>query len=105
MESLLSHSFDYLTSFNTDKIRKGIRQLEGLLAQICLSRSQSTPMHQKRHSVAVVGNTKPAPRELSHLKSDPAFVEFFKLQDGFEWNVGIRLISCLEKLLGKGSSE
>lgn len=86
------------------------------------------------------------PKELASLKDDPAFREFFKLQEGFEWNgkreisctsgwngvekareeiekrvksfskeklmlrlgavhtVAIRLIACLERLLGRGSS-
>ena len=131
MESLLSLSFDYLSSFDGSKIRKGLRQLEGLLAQICLSRSSSLQSpsstkssshhHQKRHSVAIgagaaaaaAAATKdqknqatppPPPKPLSQLKDDAAFREFFKLQEGFEWNVAIRLIACLERLLGKGSN-
>ena len=84
MESLLSLSFDYLSSHDGIKVRKGLRQLEGLLAQICLSRS-STP--DRRSSIAVPnGNTKSSPKELSQLKDDPAFREYFKLQEGFEWN-------------------
>ena len=118
MESLLSHSFDYISSYDTTKIRKGLRQLEGLLAQICLSRSSGSqpssplkPSHQKRHSVALDTKTSPTkdqnqaiPKQLSQLKDDAAFREFFKLQEGFEWNVAIRLIACLERLLGKGSN-
>ena len=88
MESLLSLSFDYLSSFDTGKIRKGLRQLEGLLAQICLSRSGSSPSTaaEKRRSVAVGCRKDQTPKELSQLKDDPAFREFFKLQEGFEWN-------------------
>lgn len=26
------------------------------------------------------------PKQLANLKDDPAFREFFKLQEGFEWN-------------------
>lgn len=89
MESLLSLSFDYLSSYDGVKVRKGLRQLEGLLAQICLSRSN--PGHQdRRHSIAVTGNgangAKPPPKDLGQLRDDPAFREFFKLQEGFEWN-------------------
>ena len=105
MESLLSLSFDYLTSCNHDKIRKGLRQLEGLLAQICLSKgpSTSTRGHAKRHSVAIIPSqpAKSTPRELAQLKDDPAFREFFKLQDGFEYNLATKLIGLLDKLLGK----
>lgn len=114
MESLLSLSFDYLTSQNSDKVRKGLKQLEGLLAQICLSRgaasgngSSQALGHAKRHSVAVIPSqpAKPPPRELTQLKDDPAFREFFKLQDGFEYNVAMRLIACLERLLGKSEHD
>lgn len=27
-----------------------------------------------------------APKDLASLEDDPAFREFFKLQEGFEWN-------------------
>lgn len=105
MESLLSLSFDYLSSFDGVKIRKGLKQVEGLLAQICLSRSNNPTAAERRRPVALSGGApEQSPKDLSSLKDDPAFREFFKLQEGFEWNVGIRLIACLERLLGKGSS-
>lgn len=84
MESLLSLSFDYLSSYDGVKIRKGLRQLEGLLAQICLSRSN--PVSDRRSLVVANGGVKRAPKELGALKDDLAFREFFKLQEGFEWN-------------------
>ncbi|KAK4692102.1 hypothetical protein P7C71_g5033, partial [Lecanoromycetidae sp. Uapishka_2] len=104
MESLLSLSFDYLSSNDGVKIRKGLRQLEGLLAQICLSRSPSAA--DRRSSLVPNSPTKQSqpPKELSLLKDDPAFREFFKLQEGFEWNVAIRLISTLERLLSRSST-
>ncbi|KAL8714950.1 MAG: hypothetical protein Q9225_006491 [Loekoesia sp. 1 TL-2023] len=102
MENLLSLSFDYLSSFDGAKIRKGLRQLEGLLAQLCLSRT--TTAAERRRSVALDGVSKSDLKDLASLSDDPAFREFFKLQQGFEWNVAIRLISCLERLLGKGSN-
>ena len=86
MESLLSLSFDYLSSFDGVKIRKGLRQLEGLLAQICLSRAGSSPADRRR-SLALTGQKEEqSPKRLGQLKDDPAFREFFKLQEGFEWN-------------------
>ncbi|KAK2624913.1 hypothetical protein QTJ16_005282 [Diplocarpon rosae] len=98
MESLLSMSFDNLSSYDQVKIRKGLRQVEGLLAQICLS---SSTRAEKRRSF-IDPAKEPLPRKvLSELGSDPAFREFFKLQDGFEWNVAMRLVNCLDRLLGK----
>ena len=82
MESLLSLSFDYLSSYDGVKIKKGLRQLEGLLAQICLSKAP----RDRRSSVVSNGTSTQTTKELSSLKDDPAFREFFKLQEGFEWN-------------------
>lgn len=107
MESLLSLSFDYLSSFDGIKIKKGLRQLEGLLAQICLSSSKATPNSipssssastaaaERRRSIIDAApplnggyrdDRAAQPKELASLKDDPAFREFFKLQEGFEWN-------------------
>lgn len=101
MEALLSLSFDNLSSYDQTKIRKGLRQVEGLLAQICLSSSSRTSAAEKRRSVIDPGKEPPPRKALAELVNDPAFREFFKLQDGFEWNVAMRLINCLDKLLGK----
>ncbi|KAK7516390.1 cell division protein Cdc14 [Phyllosticta citriasiana] len=87
MEALLDLSFDNITSSDVAKIRKGLRQIEGLLAQICLSKSDD--VHQK---------------PLKALHHDLAFREFFRLQEGFEWNVATRLTACLEHLLGMRSN-
>lgn len=47
----------------------------------------------------------PAPgKRLSDLPLDPAFREFFKLQQNFQWNIAMRLVACLERLLGKESN-
>ena len=102
MEVLLSHSFDYLTSSSQPKIRKGLRQLEGLLAQICLSR----PLSMSKRPSMIPGDkyTAQKAKQLVQLKKDPAFSEFCKLQDGFQWNLAMRLVTCLEHLMGKGSS-
>ena len=105
MEALLSLSFDNLSSYDAPKIRKGLRQVEGLLAQICLSQSSPasspTKAAEKRLSVIDPDKEPPPSKSLSQLPSDPAFREFFKLQDGFEWNVAMRLVNCLDRLLGK----
>ncbi|ETI24028.1 hypothetical protein G647_03397 [Cladophialophora carrionii CBS 160.54] len=104
METLLSHSFDYLSSTSPQKIRKGLRQVEGLLAQLCLSKTSHAA--NKRQSMLLLGSTTPSPqsKKLSDLPSDPAFREFFKLQQSFQWNIAMRLVSCLERLLGKESN-
>jgi hypothetical protein len=101
MEALLSLSFDNLSSYDQSKIRKGLRQVEGLLAQICLSSSSSKSGAEKRRSVIDPGREPPPRKPLDDLIHDPAFREFFKLQEGFEWNVALRLVNCLDRLLGK----
>lgn len=122
METLLAHSFDYLSSYEPSKVRKGLRQVEGLLAQICLSKAKQSSVVRKR-SMMGMGSPQPAARPLSEIKDDPAFREFFKLQEGFQWNskpyrtaffisdrlkltnlVAMRLVTCLEHLLGRGSN-
>ncbi|CBF89049.1 hypothetical protein AN0655.2 [Aspergillus nidulans FGSC A4] len=94
MEALLAHSFDYLSSYEPTKVRKGLRQVEGLLAQICLSRAKR-PVSDKRGSPLLCGAPQSGCKALSELRDDPAFREFFKLQDGFQWN---------EHLLGRENS-
>jgi Cell division control protein 14, SIN component len=108
MESLLSLSFDNLSSYDGSKIRKGLRQLEGLLAQICLSHPSSSSSHlghERRQSIVAASTTRDAGtlKDLAALPSDPAFREFFKLQEGFEWNCAMRLVGCLERLMGRGA--
>ena len=100
MESLLSLSIDYLSSSDGVKIKKGLRQLEGLLAQICLSKSGlSSTTPDRRRSLAPIDATEQSPKELASLKDDPAFREFFKLQEGFEWNGESSQIDSNEILL------
>ncbi|KAF3398533.1 Cell division control protein 14 [Penicillium rolfsii] len=101
METLLAHSFDYLSSYEPSKVRKGLRQVEGLLAQICLSKSKCSPDRRRSY---LATEAQPAPKALAELRDDPAFREFFKLQESFQWNVAMRLVSCLEHLLGRGSN-
>lgn len=100
MENLLSLAFDNLSSYDGPKVRKGLRQVEGLLAQICLStsRDDAPPTDEDGDS-----EMSPARKDLGQLSKDLAFREFFKLQEGFEWNVGMRLIGTLDRLLAQGS--
>ncbi|KAI1303518.1 putative cell division control protein [Xylaria venustula] len=104
MENLLSLAFDNLSSYDGVKIRKGLRQVEGLLANICLSR-QETSKERRASVVRDPGQEQESPpngKKLSELADDPAFYEFFKLQEGFEWNVAVRLVNTLDRLLAKG---
>ncbi|KAL3422541.1 Cell division control protein 14 [Phlyctema vagabunda] len=103
MEALLSLSFDNLSSYDGAKIRKGLRQVEGLLAQICLSSPAPKTAAEMRRSVMDPGKEPPPRKALEELGQDPAFREFFKLQEGFEWNVALRLVNCLDRLMGKSN--
>ncbi|GAB0133485.1 putative cell division control protein [Epichloe bromicola] len=104
MEALLSLAFDNLSSYDGPKVRKGLRQVEGLLAQICLSDGRPA-QRQGKPVVDGDGDTSMSPprKGLGELSQDPAFREFFKLQEGFEWNVAMRLIGTLDRLMAKGS--
>ncbi|KAM3518691.1 hypothetical protein NHJ13051_008014 [Beauveria bassiana] len=113
MENLLSLAFDNLSSYDGPKVRKGLRQVEGLLAQICLSSASRDGSKPDQDTTRMTGvdseddaTTSPPPpprKDLGRLSQDPAFREFFKLQEGFEWNIGLRLISTLDRLMAKGS--
>ncbi|PHH68456.1 hypothetical protein CDD80_7494 [Ophiocordyceps camponoti-rufipedis] len=105
MEALLSLAFDNLSSYDGPKVRKGLRQVEGLLAQICLSdstdaRRESNDQQQQQQQQQ---QSSPNRKDLARLSHDPAFREFFKLQEGFEWNVALRLVGTLDRLMAKGS--
>lgn len=105
MEALLSVAFDNLSSFDGLKIKKGLKLVEGLLAQICLSQpTASTKSPTKKPSQQTTGAQpdSPKPKTLPELAHDPAFREFFKLQEGFEWNVAQRLLTTLDRLVAKG---
>jgi len=128
MESLLSLAFDNISSREATKIRKGLRQIEGLLAQICLS--QNAVRSPKKRAQAQQEQDEGKAKVLEELREDAAFREFFRLQEGFQWNgelgsykpprlygevceavlmatsVASRLTSTLERLLGlPGSSQ
>ncbi|KID98901.1 Cell division protein Cdc14, partial [Metarhizium majus ARSEF 297] len=104
MEALLSLAFDNLSSYDGPKVRKGLRQVEGLLAQICLSDGRAAaPRRQSCADDEGDTPTSPPRKDLGELSQDPAFREFFKLQEGFEWNVAMRLIGTLDRLMAKGS--
>lgn len=104
MESLLSLAFDNLSSYDGSKIKKGLKQVEGLLAQICLSGPSSSPKKQSSSPTKSPESSSSSPprKGLPDLGSDPAFREFFKLQEGFEWNVAHRLLSTLDWLVARG---
>jgi hypothetical protein len=89
MEALLSLAFDNIASKDAPKIRKGLRQIEGMLAQICFSGKSkpSTPGHRRNASAINLGEQQQStPKKLGQLGEDLAFREFFRLQEGFEWN-------------------
>lgn len=103
MEHLLSTSFDLLSSYDPVHIRKGLRCLEGFLAKMCLANTGAPSHGDKQKSgsnpAAAVGN-----QPVTSRPKDVVFREFMRLQNGFEYNVTIRLISCLERLLGRTTS-
>jgi len=105
MDTLLSLAFDNISSTDLSKIRKGLRQIEGILAQICLSAPSvpSIASQSKRRNSLVPSAASSSPnttKTLAELPSDPAFLTFFRLQDTFSHNLSSRLITTLERLLG-----
>lgn len=90
MEALLSLAFDNISSKDGVKVRKGIRQIEGLLAQICLDNSAAASPHKRRTSTTSPDvdedDCATTAKSIDQVVEDAAFVEFFRLQEGFEWN-------------------
>ena len=105
MEALLSLAFDNLSSYDVSKVKKGLKQVEGLLAQLCLSLPSSKPTKKPPPTEGGRdGGQKnlPAAKDLSELSGDPAFREFFRLQEGFEWNIAQRILQTLDRLVARG---
>lgn len=82
MENLLNVAFDNLSHSSVVKNGKGLRQIEGLLAQICFSSSLSSSQYSSSAPATNGASLKP----LDELADDLVFREFFRLQEGFEWN-------------------
>ncbi|KAI7091437.1 hypothetical protein KC356_g668 [Hortaea werneckii] len=109
MENLLTLSFDNLSSRDPARTRKGLRQIEGLLAQVCLSNGfnhhdnkRLSPHKRTRSDISHPDPSLPPgqPKRLVDLRRDAAFREFFRLQEGFRWNVASRLLETLTTLMG-----
>ncbi|RMY97598.1 hypothetical protein D0860_08627 [Hortaea werneckii] len=108
MENLLTLSFDNLSSRDPARTRKGLRQIEGLLAQVCLSNANHpnnkrlSPHKRTRSDISHPDSSLPPgqPKRLVDLRRDAAFREFFRLQEGFRWNVASRLLETLTTLMG-----
>lgn len=88
MESLLTVSFANLSSRDNTRIRKGLRQIEGLLAQVCLSSARLSPHKRSRSELPAGGKAdrRADAKAIKELRNDAAFREFFRLQEGFGWN-------------------
>ncbi|TVY80296.1 Cell division control protein [Lachnellula suecica] len=104
MEALLSLAFDNLASHAQEKHLKGLRQIDALLAEVCLSSPAPKSTAEKRRSVIDPGKEPPPLKTLGELSSDPGFRAFFMMQDSFEGNIAVRLIALLDKLLGQADS-
>ena len=117
MDRLLTLSLTLLTSRTPPKIRKGLRQIECLLAQICLSspstRHPSTNTPSKRASLAppppptgfqaVVPPASANHHTLHTLPHDAAYTTFHKLQTHITYNIPTHLLSVLNSLLSTKS--
>ncbi|KAK9494409.1 cell division protein Cdc14 [Lipomyces doorenjongii] len=100
MEFLLSSAFDQISSYDPAAVRRGLRHIEGLLAHLCrpYTSASTSPLPSK--------SDRPSPGGIdTRVADDPAYREFLRLQEGFEWNLALRLVACLERLLGQESND
>jgi hypothetical protein len=115
MEHLISVAFDNLSSQDLSKKKKGLRQIEALLAQICVPKTTASAAAQKQQQLDRRQSLLASPngrnqnnggvnekQNLGQLRNDGAYQQFFRLQNGFEWNLATRLIFCLEGMHGRG---
>lgn len=104
METLLQLAFDNLSSYDGHQIKKGLKQVEGLLAQLCIasggSKAKKPPATDQQQGAKK--RSSPATRQTAELVADPAFREFFRLQEGFEYNITQRLLNTLDRLVARG---
>ena len=107
MESLLALAFDNLSSYDSGKVKKGVRQVDGMLASLCLdsanSRTSRSPRKGRKRGADfsdIDAPGTPHNKSLDELVDDPAFHEFFKTQEGFQFNIATHLLETLGRLVG-----
>lgn len=91
MESSLKSIVSLLDSPST--IAMGLDQLDYLLAQICLK--PPSRQQQQQQSQQPQPQSKHRPHAAQTLANNELYIEFIRLQDGFQYNVATKLITCL----------
>ncbi|KAI1262681.1 putative cell division control protein [Xylariaceae sp. FL1019] len=101
LASALNRAFGDLESWDPPKMHKGLKQIESIMASIALSQHQ--PARSRRASVANPAvDQEPSSRnikDISTVTADPAFEEFFRCQESFEYNCAGPVIKALDHLM------
>ncbi|KAI0146297.1 cell division control 14, SIN component [Xylariaceae sp. FL1272] len=100
--SALYRAFEDLESWDPPKMHKGLKQIESIMASIALSQHQ--PARSRRASVAnpAVDQELSASRDIKDVKTitaDPAFEQFFRSQETFEFNCAGPVLKALDHLM------
>ncbi|KAK6339562.1 60S ribosomal protein L3 [Orbilia javanica] len=97
-EEVLSQAFDRLSHFHSPaSVEIGLKAIDEYLALVCSTPVPICSPVVKRSAAAVV----PDSQEKLSYPTSPWIKEFRKLQDGFEYNIAIRVLNCMDRILAE----
>ncbi|KAK6514217.1 hypothetical protein TWF506_008620 [Arthrobotrys conoides] len=105
-EEVLSQAFDRLShSHSPTSIQIGLKAIDEYLALVCSTPVPiCSPVAAKKSTTptntTAASDRDPAQEKISYPTS-PWIKEFKKLQDGFQYNIALRVIVCMDKILSE----
>ncbi|KAF3202974.1 60S ribosomal protein L3 [Orbilia oligospora] len=96
-EEVLSQAFDRLShSHSPTSIQIGLDAIDEYLALVC---STPVPICSPVAAKTSTASTTLDPQEKLPYPTSPWIKEFRKLQDGFQYNIALRLVGCIDRIL------
>ncbi|KAF3178208.1 60S ribosomal protein L3 [Orbilia oligospora] len=98
-EEVLSQAFDRLSHFHSPtSIQIGLDAIDEYLALVCSTPVPICSPVAAKISIATASTTLD-PQEKLPYPTSPWIKEFRKLQDGFQYNIALRLVGCIDRIL------
>ncbi|KAF3269084.1 60S ribosomal protein L3 [Orbilia oligospora] len=98
-EEVLSQAFDRLShSHSPTSIQIGLDAIDEYLALVCSTPVPICSPVAAKISIATASTTLDLQEKLPYPTS-PWIKEFRKLQDGFQYNIALRLVGCIDRIL------
>ncbi|KAF3088655.1 60S ribosomal protein L3 [Orbilia oligospora] len=98
-EEVLSQAFDRLShSHSPTSIQIGLDAIDEYLALVCSTPVPICSPVAAKISIATASTTLD-PQEKLPYPTSPWIKEFRKLQDGFQYNIALRLVGCIDRIL------